>query len=150
MLFSRLRGYEYEASLSNARWKLSRNLGSDGSGGNFLEIEEKINIIDDLIAEGVGEIAALATLMYATFPIENCLSLETLDRPSLREYPTMLKSLISACSDRDYSRPTDATKGKHFIIWFVLELDLFYRNSDHFIFLFYWYSVRKQGVIRVL
>ncbi|XP_078164792.1 spatacsin carboxy-terminus protein isoform X3 [Carex rostrata] len=110
LLFSRLRGYEYEASLSNACWKLSRNLGSGGSGGNFLEIEEKINIIDDLIAEGVGEIAALATLMYATFPIENCLSLETLDRPSLREYPTMLKSLISACSDRDYSRPTDANK----------------------------------------
>jgi spatacsin len=117
LLFSRLKGYEYEASFSNAHWKLLRNLGSDGSG-NFMEIEEKINIIDVMIAEGVGEMAALATLMYATFPIENCLSLETLDRPSLREYPTMRKALISACSDGDHSGSTNASRGKHFIIFF--------------------------------
>ncbi|KAJ3701358.1 hypothetical protein LUZ61_005063 [Rhynchospora tenuis] len=110
LLFSRLRGYEYEASFSNACWKLSRKLGFGGNGGPFVEIEEEINIIDDMIAEGVGEMAALATLMYATYPIEKFLSLETLDRPGLQEYPTMWKTLISACSDGDNSGRTNANK----------------------------------------
>lgn len=85
-----------------------------------MEIEEKINIVDDMIAEGVGEMAVLATLMYATFPIENCLSLETLDRPSLREYPTMWNALLSACSDGDHSGSTNANEGKQlsFVLFF--------------------------------
>ena len=52
---------------------MSRNSVLD-SNLNVLEIDEIIHTVDD-IAEGRGEMAALATLMYAPDPIQNCLSL---------------------------------------------------------------------------
>lgn len=107
LLLSRIKGHEYDASFANARSIMSDNLVH---GGNLRghEVDEVIRAIDD-IAEGGGEMAALATLMYASAPIQNCLSsgsvnrhnsstaqctLENL-RPTLQHYPTLWRTLVS-------------------------------------------------------
>ncbi|KAJ3694138.1 hypothetical protein LUZ60_009618 [Juncus effusus] len=95
LLFSTLKGYEYESSFSNARWKLN------GSPGNSLQLEGRLRTPDDFLTEGLGEMAALATLMYSTIPIERCLSVESLNGPGLRKYSTIWRSLVSACSGGD-------------------------------------------------
>ncbi|KAJ7945315.1 Spatacsin [Quillaja saponaria] len=113
LLLSRIKGCEYEASLANARTIMSRNL-VPGSNLSVLEIDEIIRTVDD-IAEGGSELAALATLMYASAPYQNCLNsgsvnrhsnssaqctLENL-RPTLQQYPTLWRTLVAACFGQD-------------------------------------------------
>ncbi|MBA0562724.1 hypothetical protein Golob_007747 [Gossypium lobatum] len=115
LLLSRFNGHEYDASFENTRSIMSHNLIH---GGNLHghEVDEVIHTIDD-IAEGGGEMAALATLMYASAPIQNCLTsgsvnrhnssaaqctLENL-RPTLQHYPTLWRTLVSGCFGQDTS-----------------------------------------------
>ncbi|KAE8706827.1 ubiquitin carboxyl-terminal hydrolase 27-like [Hibiscus syriacus] len=115
LLLSRFKGHEYDASFENARSIMSRNLIHDGSLHGH-EVDEIIYTIDD-IAEGGGEMAALATLMYASAPIPDCLTsgsvnrhnsstaqctLENL-RPTLQHYPTLWRTLVSGCFGQDTS-----------------------------------------------
>uniref|UniRef100_A0A2P2LNY5 Uncharacterized protein LOC105123888 isoform X3 n=1 Tax=Rhizophora mucronata TaxID=61149 RepID=A0A2P2LNY5_RHIMU len=108
LLLSRVRGHEYDASFCNARSTISCNLISK-TNRIFLEIDEIIHTVDD-IAEAGGEMAALATLMYAPYPIQSCLNsgsvnrhdsssaqctLENL-RPSLQRFPTLWRTLVAA------------------------------------------------------
>lgn len=97
------------------------------SGGNLsvMEIDDIIRSVDD-IAEGAGELAALATLMYAPLPIQTCLSsggvnrhssasaqcaLENL-RPSLQHFPTLWRTLVAACFGHDATLNVLVPKGK--------------------------------------
>ncbi|KAG4391449.1 hypothetical protein AAZX31_05G173100 [Glycine max] len=113
LLLSRVKGCEYEASLANARSIMSRNL-VPRSGLSVLELDEIIRTVDD-IAEGGGEMAALATLMHAAVPIQSCLNsggvnrhsyssaqctLENL-RPTLQKFPTLWRTLVGACLGQD-------------------------------------------------
>jgi len=113
LLFSRIKGREYEASLSNARSNLSRQMIL-GNNLSVLEIDEILPTVDDM-AEGGGEMAALATLMYAAGPMQKCLcagsvnrhysfssqcTLENL-RPGLQRFPTLWKTLVNACFGQD-------------------------------------------------
>jgi len=113
LLLSRIKGYEYDASFSNARSIMSSNM-VPGSNLSVLDIDEIIRTVDDM-AEGGGEMAALATLMYAPAPIQNCLSsgsvsrhccssaqctLENL-RPALQRFPTLWRTLVAACFGQD-------------------------------------------------
>lgn len=113
MLFLRVEGHEYDASFANARLIASKNLVPGNSLG-VCEIDDIIRTVDD-IAEGGGEIAALATLMYAPLPFENCLcsgsvmrhssssaqcTLENL-RPALQRFPTLWRMLVTACFGKD-------------------------------------------------
>ncbi|KAA8530957.1 hypothetical protein F0562_005676 [Nyssa sinensis] len=113
LLLSRVKGHEYNASFSNARSIASRNL-VPGNNLSVLDIDDIIRTVDD-IAEGGGEMAALATLMYAPVPIQDCLSsgsvnrhrnssaqctLENL-RPALQRFPTLWRTLLSACFGHD-------------------------------------------------
>lgn len=101
---------------------MSSNLVS-GSNLSVLEVNDIIQTVDD-IAEGGGEMAALATLMHAPTPIQNCLSsggvnrrsnltaqctLENL-RPALQCFPTLWRTLLAACFGEDtacnFSGPT--------------------------------------------
>ncbi|XP_038999892.1 uncharacterized protein LOC120125556 isoform X2 [Hibiscus syriacus] len=115
LLLSRFKGHEYDASFENARSIMSRNLIHGGSFHGH-EVDEIIHTIDD-IAEGGGEMAALATLMHASAPIQNCLTsgsvnrhnsstaqctLENL-RPTLQHYPTLWRTLVSGCFGQDAS-----------------------------------------------
>lgn len=113
MLTSRIKGCEYEASFYNARSNLSRQAASD-SKLSVLEIDEIIHTVDDM-AEGGGEMAALATLMYAAAPMQKCLctgsvnrnssssfqcTLENL-RPGLQPFPTLWRTLLAFCFGQD-------------------------------------------------
>ncbi|XP_056159194.1 uncharacterized protein LOC115681990 isoform X4 [Syzygium oleosum] len=112
LLFARVKGCEYEASFSNSRAIVTPSL-SPGSNLNVLETHSVIRTVDE-IAEGGGELAAIATLMYAPIPIQNCLStgsvkrqstssqctLENL-RPSLQHFPTLWRTLVGACLGQD-------------------------------------------------
>lgn len=113
LLLSRIKGCEYDASFFNARAIMSHNLVS-GNNLSALEINDIICTVDD-IAEGGWELAALATLMYAPAPIQNCLSsggvnrhstsaaqcsLENL-RPALQQFPTLWRTLVAACFGQD-------------------------------------------------
>ncbi|XP_048128224.1 uncharacterized protein LOC115744096 isoform X2 [Rhodamnia argentea] len=112
LLFARVKGCEYEASFSNSRAIVTPSL-SPGSNLNVLETHSVIRTVDE-IAEGGGELAAIATLMYASIPIQNCLStgsvkrqsissqctLESL-RPSLQHFPTLWRTLVGACLGQD-------------------------------------------------
>lgn len=113
LLLSRVKGCEYKASFSNARAIMSCNL-VPGSNLSVPEMDEIIRTVDD-IAEGGGELAALATLMYASVPIQSCLSsgsvkrnsstsaqctLENL-RPTLQRFPTLWQAFVSACFGED-------------------------------------------------
>nr|KYP67561.1 Spatacsin [Cajanus cajan] len=113
LLLSRVKGCEYEASLANARSIMSRSL-VPRSDLSVLELDEIIRTVDD-IAEGGGEMAALATLMHAAVPIQSCLnsggvnrhsnstaqcSLENL-RPTFQKFPTLWRMLVGACLGQD-------------------------------------------------
>lgn len=113
LLLSRVKGCEYKASLANARSIMSHNL-VPGSDLSVLELDEIIRTVDD-IAEGGGEMAALATLMHASVPIQSCLNsggvnrhsnssaqctLENL-RPTLQRFPTLWRTLVGACLGQD-------------------------------------------------
>ncbi|CAD5188311.1 unnamed protein product [Musa acuminata subsp. malaccensis] len=113
LLTSRIKGCEYEASFYNARSNLSRQAASD-SKLSVLEIDEIIHTVDDM-AEGGGEMAALATLMYAAAPMQKCLctgsvnrnssssfqcTLENL-RPGLQPFPTLWRTLLAFCFGQD-------------------------------------------------
>ncbi|KAK7358900.1 hypothetical protein VNO77_00841 [Canavalia gladiata] len=113
LLLSRVKGCEYEASLANARSIMSRDL-LPRSDLSVLELDEIIRTVDD-IAEGGGEMAALATLMHAAVPIQSCLNsggvnrhsnssaqctLENL-RPTLQKFPTLWRTLVGACLGQD-------------------------------------------------
>ncbi|KAI9108709.1 hypothetical protein K1719_020356 [Acacia pycnantha] len=113
LLLSRVKGHEYEASLANAREIMSRH-SVPRSDLSVLELDEIIRTVDD-IAEGGGEMAALATLMHAAVPIQSCLNsggvnrhsnssaqctLENL-KPTLQRFPTLWRTLIGACLGED-------------------------------------------------
>ncbi|KAF5727678.1 hypothetical protein HS088_TW22G01374 [Tripterygium wilfordii] len=122
LLLSRIKGREYDASFSNARSIMSRALAPDSSL-SVLDVDEIICNVDD-IAEGGGEMAALATLMYAPAPVQNCLSsgsvkrhsgssaqctLENL-RPTLQHFPTVWRTLVAASLGQDKACNFVATK----------------------------------------
>ncbi|RVW55231.1 hypothetical protein CK203_067014 [Vitis vinifera] len=130
LLLSRIKGREYDASFLNARSIMSRN-SVPSNNLNVLEIEEIIRIVDD-IAEGGGEMAALATLMYAPVPIQNCLSsgsvnrhysssaqctLENL-RPTLQRFPTLWRTLVAASFGHDATSNFLSPKAKNdYLSW---------------------------------
>uniref|UniRef100_A0A1D1XPJ7 Protein DDB_G0268328 n=3 Tax=Anthurium amnicola TaxID=1678845 RepID=A0A1D1XPJ7_9ARAE len=109
LLFSRVKGHEYDASFSNARSILSNHKIVSG-GLNVLDIDDIIRTVDDM-AEGGGEMAALATLMYAPIPVQNCLCYGSVSRhssssfqctvenlrPGLQPFPTLWRTLVAAC-----------------------------------------------------
>ncbi|KAK4767669.1 hypothetical protein SAY86_015419 [Trapa natans] len=111
LLYSRVKGQEYEASFSNAR-VIAPSYVSDNIR-SAVKTDEFIYTIDD-IAEGRGEFTALATLMYAPTPVQNCLStgsmkmqsssaqctLENL-RPTLQHFPTLWRTFMTACLGQD-------------------------------------------------
>ncbi|XP_059642353.1 uncharacterized protein LOC132284280 isoform X2 [Cornus florida] len=113
LLLSRVKGHEYDASFSNARSIMSRNL-VPGNSLNILEIDDIIHTVDD-IAEGGGEMTALATLMFAPIPVQDCLSCGSVNRhrsssaqctlenlrPALQRFPTLWHTLVSACFGQD-------------------------------------------------
>ncbi|XP_042376004.1 uncharacterized protein LOC121969811 isoform X2 [Zingiber officinale] len=112
-LYSTVKSCEYEASFFNARSNLHRHAGID-SKLDVLEIDGIIHTVDDM-AEGGGEMAALATLMYASVPMQKCLctgsvnrnsgsssqcTLENL-RPGLQQFPTIWQMLLAFCFGQD-------------------------------------------------
>ncbi|KAL8218308.1 hypothetical protein R6Q57_021681 [Mikania cordata] len=113
LLLSRVKGCEYEASFSNARAIASHNF-SYGNTVRAVEIDDVIHTVDD-IAEGAGEMAAIATLMYAPVPIQDCLSTGSVDRnrsssaqctlenlrPAMQRFPTLWRTLVAACFGQD-------------------------------------------------
>ncbi|KAM3200587.1 putative protein isoform X4 [Capsicum annuum] len=125
LLLQRVKGKEYEASFSNARAVVSHNLVA-GNSLNTIEIDDVIHTVDD-IAEGAGEMVALATLMYAPIPIQDCLSsgsvnrlyssvqctLENL-RPFLQRFPTLWRALNAACFGQDPTCSSIGPKPKLF------------------------------------
>ncbi|KAJ0988045.1 hypothetical protein J5N97_006401 [Dioscorea zingiberensis] len=113
LLFSRIKGHEYEASFSNARTNSSFHM-IRSSNLSALDIDEIICTVDDM-AEGGGEMAALATLMHATVPMQKCVcsgsvkwqssmsykcTLENL-RPGLQQFPTLWRTLVTSCFGQD-------------------------------------------------
>lgn len=104
-LLSRLRGHEFDASLSNFRSISTSNLSP---GCKYVSV-------DDIAAAGQGLIA-LATLMFAPVPLQKCLfvdqkmnsqegqtwqcTLENL-REILQEYPTFWQTLEAASYGQD-------------------------------------------------
>lgn len=97
-----------------------------GNNLSVLEIDEIILTVDD-IAEGGGEMAALATLMYAPVLIQKCLSsgsvnrhhnssaqctLENL-RPILQKFPTLWRNLVASCFGQDTTCNFLGPKVKH-------------------------------------
>ncbi|XXG85857.1 hypothetical protein AAC387_Pa11g0871 [Persea americana] len=113
LLLSRIKGCEYEASFSNARSIMSHNIVHNGSLG-VQEVHEIICTVDD-IAEGGGEMAALATLMYASSPIQQCLSSGSVKRHrsssaqctfenlrhGLQQFPTLWRAFVTASIELD-------------------------------------------------
>jgi spatacsin len=112
LLLSRIKGCEYEASFFNARLNISQNV-TPGRNLGVPEMEGLIPTVDDM-AEG-GEMAALATLMYAPLPLQKCLctgsvsrhrrtssqcTIENL-RPALQNFPTLWRSLLAVCFGQD-------------------------------------------------
>lgn len=113
LLLSRIKGHEYEASFSNARSNSSLHL-TKSTNLRALDIDDIIRTVDDM-AEGGGEMAALATLMYATAPMQKCVcsgsvkwqcsdsfkcTLENL-RPCLQQFPTLWRTLVTSCFGQD-------------------------------------------------
>ncbi|XP_078441670.1 spatacsin carboxy-terminus protein isoform X2 [Wolffia australiana] len=112
LLLSRLKGHEYEASFANA-CAVSPSFMHKDNLTSLYENEVTYNI--DTMAGEMGELVALATLMYASFPMQKCLvrgrinkrcnssflcTLETL-KPGLQKFPTLQSVLISACREQD-------------------------------------------------
>ncbi|KQK03052.1 uncharacterized protein LOC100829381 isoform X2 [Brachypodium distachyon] len=113
LLFSGVKGYEYEASFSNARWNLSQKMVNHGNI-TAIEIDEILYTVDDM-AERIGEMSALATLMYASLPIQKSICTGSVNRnrglssqctlenlgPCLQQFPTMWKTLLSTSVGQD-------------------------------------------------
>ncbi|XP_062194810.1 uncharacterized protein LOC133897988 isoform X2 [Phragmites australis] len=113
LLFSRVKGYEYEASFFNARWNLSQKM-INNSNLSAIEVDEMLYTVDDM-AERIGEMSALATLMYASAPMQKSLCTGSVNRnqglssqctlenlgPCLQQFPTLWKTLLSACFGQD-------------------------------------------------
>lgn len=90
------------------------------------DIYEIVSTVDD-IAEGAGEMAALATMMCARVPIQNSLSTGSVNRHSnssaqctlenlrsfLQRFPTLWSSLVTACIGEDISGNLLRTKAKN-------------------------------------
>ncbi|KAI4310715.1 hypothetical protein MLD38_035669 [Melastoma candidum] len=108
LLFSRVEGFEYEASFANCRSIITPGL-SPRNNLDAQMIKETMRTVDE-IAEGGGELAALATLMYAHVPIQNCLSVGSVKRqssaaqctlenlqPILQHFTTLRRALVAAC-----------------------------------------------------
>ncbi|OWM82276.1 hypothetical protein CDL15_Pgr001850 [Punica granatum] len=123
LLYSRVKGQEYEASFSNARAIMTQNSMPSNNILNVLETDELVYTIDD-IAEGGGELAALATLMYAPIPIQNCLSTGSVKRqstsaqctlenlqPALQHFPTLWRTFVAACLGQDPACNFSVQKG---------------------------------------
>lgn len=127
LILSRIKGREYDASFSNARLIMQPNI-IPGDNIGVLEIDEIIRIVDD-IAEGGGEMAALATLMHAPVPIQDSLTsgsvnrcysssaqctLENL-RHTLQRFPTLWRTLVAACLGQDMTSNFLGPKSKNVI-----------------------------------
>ncbi|KAL5227075.1 hypothetical protein ABZP36_015340 [Zizania latifolia] len=109
LLFSRVKGYEYEASFSNALWNLPQEMVRH-SNLPAIEIDKILYTVDDM-AEQIGEMSALATLMYASPPIQKSICSGSVNRnrgmssqctlenlgPCLQQFPTLCKTLLSTC-----------------------------------------------------
>lgn len=114
LLLLRVKGREYDGSFSNARAVALHNL-VPGSKLSILEVDDIMHAVDD-IAEGAGEMAAIATLMFAPIPLQECLSsgsvnrhyssaqctLENL-RPALQRFPTLWIKIVAACFGQEPS-----------------------------------------------
>ncbi|XP_010431915.1 PREDICTED: uncharacterized protein LOC104716225 isoform X1 [Camelina sativa] len=125
LLLSRIKGREYDASFSNARAIMSRSMAPNGEP-SVPEIDEIVCTVDD-IAEGAGEMAALATMMCAPVPIQKSLSSGSVNRHSnssaqctlenlrsfLQRFPTLWSKLVSACLGEDISGNLFRTKTKN-------------------------------------
>ncbi|XP_006643839.2 uncharacterized protein LOC102717287 isoform X2 [Oryza brachyantha] len=113
LLFSRVKGYEYEASFCNALWNLSQDKVRHNSLA-AIEIDEILYTVDDM-AERIGEMSALATLMYASAPIQKSICTGSVNRncgissqctlenlsPRLQQFPTLWKTLLCSCFGQD-------------------------------------------------
>lgn len=79
-----------------------------------IEIDELLYTVDDM-AERIGEMSALATLMYASAPIQKSICTGSVNRsqglssqcalenlgPCLQQFPTLRKTLFSASFGQD-------------------------------------------------
>ncbi|GAB2283200.1 hypothetical protein Dimus_017727 [Dionaea muscipula] len=141
LLFSRVKGREYEASFYNARAIAScgTRSGSDVAG---LGTDDILRTVDD-IAEGGWLMAALATLMFASFPIQNCLShgsvnrqcsssaqctLENL-RPALQQFSTLWRTLLGASLGQDTTSNYRGAKMRNVLGNSTLSMYLNWRDS---------------------
>ncbi|KAJ4828081.1 hypothetical protein Tsubulata_018948, partial [Turnera subulata] len=141
LLFSRIKGHEYDSSFSNARAIMSANSVPD-SNLNVLEIDEIIHTVDD-IAEGGGEMAALATLMYASDPVQDCLSSGSVSRhsnsscqctlenlkPSLQRYPTLWRTLVAASFGKDISSNFLSSKANNALALYLSWRDIIFFST---------------------
>lgn len=126
LILSKIKGCEYEESFYNAREIVSRNMIS--SSKIVHDIDDIVQTVDD-IAEGAGEMAALATLLYAPIPIQNCFCVGAINRhsnssakcrlenikPALRNFPTLWRVLASSSSAIKATTSHANTKS-----WFLL------------------------------
>lgn len=96
-----------------------------GSSLPSLEANEIISTVDD-IAESGWSMAALATLMFAPMPIQNCLSIGSVKRSSnsfqctlenlrsaLQKFPTLWCTLVGACLGHDTTQSYMGFKGRN-------------------------------------
>jgi len=145
-----MKGHEYEASFSNACWNLSKKTVSNSSL-TAVEIDEMLYTVDDM-AERIGEMSALATLMYASAPIQKSICTGSVNRsgsssqctlenlaPCLQQFPTLWKTLFSSCFGQDeygclnYSAGNgNQPKTSHYIQ--IVEALLLRRKNDHSLF----------------
>ncbi|KAK9670568.1 hypothetical protein RND81_13G209900 [Saponaria officinalis] len=141
LLFFKMKGHEYDASFCNARALLMR----DGAESSLpiMEANEIISTVDD-IAEAGWVMAALATLMHAPLPIQNCMSsgsvkrscsssqctLENL-RPALQKFPTLWRTLLTACFGLDTNQSVWGSKGRTALSVYINWRDSMFYSSGH-------------------
>ncbi|CAH9071176.1 unnamed protein product [Cuscuta epithymum] len=112
LLLQRVKGKEFEASFSNA-CAVASHSSVPSNSVSVMEIHDIIKTVDD-IAEGGGEMAALATLMYSPLPIQDCLSSGSVSRhhssaqctlenlkSALQCFPTLWRALVAVCFGQD-------------------------------------------------
>ncbi|KAL8160713.1 hypothetical protein V2J09_002250 [Rumex salicifolius] len=147
LLFSRIKGFEYDASLCNARTIISRDI-APLSNLTVLQVNDLIHTVDD-IAENGWLMAALGTLMFAPLPMENCLSSGTVKRRSsssaqctlenlrsaLQRFPTLWRILVAAClgnnTTYDFRGPSVRTVGNSALSVYLNWRDNVFYSSDH-------------------
>lgn len=119
-----------------------RNVVHDSSF-SALEANEIIGAVDD-IAEAGWLMAALATLMFAPVPIQNCLcsgsvkrsnssyqcTLENLS-PALQKFPTLWRVLVSACLGQDTTHSLWGLKGRNALSVYINWRDSLFYSSGH-------------------